>query len=253
MVNRIENLMVTALACGWVSSTGAASTTRSAQADAPSEVQAEVPSEAQTEAPSEAQTEAPSDEQAAAPQSSQETLQSDEDDEGNVSQDIDQRFETEGYVGGYLALLQQTVPTVGFTGSLFVDDDLRFGIDISFGNSEKLFGSFKTRGAALWGAWEISDTTWTKVGFSYSKLERKTTQEPLSVLTKGEDKASKSLEIRNDSMGVDFGIGQLWSASNYSIAVDYLGFTVPVLRLTGVKLPTYSLQFARVSALYNIE
>jgi hypothetical protein len=245
MVNRIENLMVTALACGWVSSTGAASTTRSAQADAPSEVQAEAPSEVQAEAPSEAQAEAT--------QSSSETLQSDEDDEGNVSQDIDQRFETEGYVGGYLALLQQTVPTVGFTGSLFVDDDLRFGIDISFGNSEKLFGSFKTRGAALWGAWEISDTTWTKVGFSYSKLERKTTQEPLSVLTKGEDKASKSLEIRNDSMGVDFGIGQLWSASNYSIAVDYLGFTVPVLRLTGVKLPTYSLQFARVSALYNIE
>lgn len=183
-----------------------------------------------------------------------ETLGSDEaDDSEDLPQDIDERFETEGYVGGYIALLQQTVPTVGFTGSLFLDDDLRLGIDISLGNSEKIFGSFKTRGAALWGAWEISDTTWTKVGLSYSKLERKSAQEPLSVLTKGEDKSDKNLELRNDSLGLDFGVGQLWSGASYSIAVDYVGFTVPVLRLTGEKLPMYSLQLARVAALYNIE
>jgi len=130
---------------------------------------------------------------------------------------------------------------------------LRLGIDISFGNSEKIFGSFKTRGAALWGAWEISDTAWTKVGLSYSKLERKSAQEPLSVLTKGEDKSDKNLELRNDSLGLDFSVGQLWSGASYSIAVDYVGFTVPVLRLTGEKLPTYSLKLARVAALYNIE
>lgn len=170
-----------------------------------------------------------------------------------ASQDIDERFETEGYIGGYLALLQQTVPTVGLTGSLFLDDDLRFGLDVSLGDSEKIFGSFKTRGASIWAAWELSDSYWSKLGLSYSKLERTSDQEPLSVLTKGVDKSKSRTEIRNDSLGVDFGFGQLWSGTKYSIAVDYIGFTVPILRLTGKKLPTYSLQFARFAALYNIE
>lgn len=171
----------------------------------------------------------------------------------DVSQDIDERFETEGYIGGYLALLQQTVPTFGFTGSIFLDDDLRFGLDVSIGDSEIFFGSFKTRGAAIWTAWEISDSYWSKLGVSYSKLDRINDQEPLSVLTKGVDKSKSRTEIRNDSLGVDFGFGQLWSGSKVSIAVDYIGFTVPLLRLTGKKLPTYSLQLARFAALYNIE
>lgn len=233
MVKRNTSLTLLAIAFGWTSSTGLA---QSAQGAADETEETVAPSQVE---PASSQAEESQDEEG--------------DDSDDSSQDIDERFETEGYVGGYLALLQQTVPTVGFTGSLFLDDDLRLGIDISAGNSEKIFGSFKTRGAALWGAWEISDTTWTKVGLSYSKIERKTEQEPLSVLTKGEDKSQAKKEMRNDSLGIDFGIGQLWSGSYYSIAVDYAGFTVPLLRLTGEKLPMYSLQFARVSALYNIE
>lgn len=234
MAKGIENLTLLVVAYGWMPSLGMASATTLQE-----------------------QGTVVQDEGVAQPESAPSTperLQDEVDDEGDdLSLDIDERFETEGYVGGYLALLQQTVPTVGFTGSLFLDDDLRLGIDISFGNSEKIFSSFKTRGAALWGAFEISDTTWTKVGLSYSKIERRTEQEPLSVLTKGEDKSQAKKEMRNDSLGVDFGIGQLWSGSYYSIAIDYVGFTVPLLRLTGEKLPTYSLQFARVSALYNID
>ena len=241
MANRTEIFTLLAVACGWISSVGLASTRLQAQAYTAQSGEAQV-----EESSASTLTETPL--------KSSEMSQSEESDDTEDSpQDIDERFETEGYVGVYFALLQQTVPTAGFTGSLFLDDDLRLGLDISFGNSEKIFGSFKTRGASLWGAWEIADTTWAKAGLSYSKLERKSAQEPLSVLTKGEDKSEKNLEIRNDSLGLDFGIGQLWSGARYSIAVDYIGFTVPVLRLTGEKLPTYSLQVARVSALYNIE
>jgi len=129
MVKGNTSLSLLAIAFGWTSSTGLAQTAQGV-ADETDE----------TVAPSQVE-----------PASSQaEKLQDEEGDDGDdSSQDIDERFETEGYVGGYLALLQQTVPTVGFTGSLFLDDDLRLGIDISVGNSEKIFGSFKTRGAAL--------------------------------------------------------------------------------------------------------
>lgn len=237
MVKKVRSLTVTAVVCGGVCVVPAGvvvAQEQTEQAESASTPEAPVTNTSET---------APDSAMAA----------EDMDDAGDEAQDIDERFETEGYVGGYVALLQQTVPTLGLTGSLFVDDDFQLGLDLWRGSSKSFFGSFKTQGAALWGAWELSDSLWFKTGLSYSKLERPTEQEPLSVLTKGEDNKLAAKEQRNDSLGLDVGFGQSWSAAGYSIAVDYFGFTVPALRLTGEKLPTYSLQLGRVAMLYNIE
>ena len=173
--------------------------------------------------------------------------------DSSASEDIDDRFATEGYLGVYGSLLQQTIPAFGITGSIYLDDDFRFGADISRGSSKFLFGAFKSQGAAVWGAWELADSFWLKSGLSYSRLDKPSAQEPLAALTKGIDKKIPQIEVRSDSLGVDVSFGQLWSYSKFSIAADYLGFTLPVLRLTGPKLPLFALQAARIDVLYNFE
>jgi hypothetical protein len=172
---------------------------------------------------------------------------------GDDSEDIDERFSTEGYVGGYVALLQHTVPTIGITASMYLDDGFRFGADVSRGSSKFLYSSFLTQGASVWGAWELGSRFWLKGGMGYSRLEKPTTQEPLSVLLKGEDGSAERQSDKSDTLGFDVSFGQLWSFPKYSVSVDYLGFTIPLLRLTGPKMPLYSLHAARVELLYNLE
>lgn len=171
----------------------------------------------------------------------------------SASEEIDDRFATEGYLGVYASLLQQTIPAFGMTGSIYLDDDFRVGADISRGRSEILFGRFTSQGAAVWGAWELANSLWLKSGLSYSRLDKPSSQEPLAALMKGIDKNISQNEVRSDSLGADVSFGQLWSYPNFSIAADYLGFTLPVLRLTGPKLPLFALQAARFDFLYNFE
>ncbi|MBM3381638.1 MAG: hypothetical protein FJY29_04270 [Betaproteobacteria bacterium] len=174
-------------------------------------------------------------------------------DSADDAEDIDERFSTEGYVGGYVALLQHTVPTIGLTASMYLDDGFRFGADISRGSSKLLYGAFVTQGASVWGAWELGSRFWLKGGMGYSSLEKPTTQEPLSYLLKGKDSSAEKQEDKSDTLGVDVSFGQLWSFPKYSVSVDYLGFTIPLLRLTGPKMPLYSLHAARLELLYNLE
>lgn len=168
-------------------------------------------------------------------------------------EDIDERFATEGYVGTYAALFQQTVPAVGVTGSIYLDDDFRFGADLSLGGSKGLYGGFKTQGGSVWSAFEITDSFWLKGGLSYVRLDKPTTQDPLSVITKGEDKKLAKNEVRSDALAIDFAFGQLWSRKNYTISADYIGFSLPALRLTGPGLPLFSLNALRFELLYNLE
>lgn len=167
--------------------------------------------------------------------------------------DIDDRFATEGYVGGYVALLQQSVPTIGLSGSIFIDDDLRFGADFSGGQSKGLYGDFKTQNASVWSSVEISDSLWFKSGLSYTSLEKSSSQDPLSVLAKGADEKLTKSEHRIDVLGLDFSLGQLWSRPDYSIYVDYIGFTLPAMQLTGSDKPLFALSAGRVELLYNLD
>lgn len=105
----------------------------------------------------------------------------------------------------------------------------------------------------MWGAWELGSRFWLKGGMGYSSLEKPTTQEPLSYLLKGKDSSAEKQEDKSDTLGVDVSFGQLWSFPKYSVSVDYLGFTIPLLRLTGPKMPLYSLHAARLELLYNLE
>ncbi|NBO39266.1 hypothetical protein EBU99_11870 [bacterium] len=166
---------------------------------------------------------------------------------------IDDRFSTEGYVGVYGAVLQNTVPTLGLTGSLFLDEDFRVGLDFSLGRSKGLYGSFETQGAGVWGATEVADSLWLKTGLSFARIDRPSVQEPLSVLFKGEDESLEKLKLRSDSLGFDVALGQMWNFSRTTVSVDYLGFNLPLLRLTGPKLPVFTLHAARVEFLYNYE
>lgn len=169
------------------------------------------------------------------------------------SESIDDRFAIEGYLGFYGSLLQQTVPTVGLTGSVYVDDEIRFGADISRGQSKALFGDFKTQGGSVWLAMEMADSLWLKGGVSYTRLDKPTSQEPMSVLLEGENKKNPGAAVRNDFLGLDVAFGQMWVFPRSSISVDYAGFTLPALRLTGPKLPLFGVQVARAEWLYNFE
>ncbi|MEY3902197.1 MAG: hypothetical protein RL189_1503 [Pseudomonadota bacterium] len=166
--------------------------------------------------------------------------------------DIDDRFSTEGYAGIFVAALQNTVPSLGLSGSVYLDDDFRTGLDIWAGNSKGAFSSFKTQGAGLWTAWEVSERLWLKGGFSYSRLDRPSEQEPLAALTGSKD-MSKKQTVRTDTIQADLSLGQLWSFTGYSISVDYFGFSTPFLTLTGPKHTMFNIHALRVDFLYDID
>lgn len=166
---------------------------------------------------------------------------------------IDDRFAIEGYLGFYGSLLQQTVPTLGLTGSVYLDDEIRFGADVSRGQSKALFGDFKTQGGSVWLAMEMADSLWLKGGVSYTRLDKPTSQEPVSVLLEGNNKKTTGGAVRNDFLGLDVAFGQMWVFPRSSVSVDYAGFTLPALRLTGPKLPLFGVQLARAEWLYNFE
>jgi hypothetical protein len=169
------------------------------------------------------------------------------------SESIDDRFAIEGYLGIYGAFLQQTLPTWGLTGSVYLDDELRFGADLSRGSSKAFFSDFRTQGGSVWAAMEMADSFWLKGGLSYTRLDKPTSQEPLSVLLEGKNKNSTGGAVRSDFLGLDVAIGQMWVFPKYSVSVDYAGFTLPALRLTGPKLPLFGVQLARAEFLYNFE
>jgi hypothetical protein len=166
--------------------------------------------------------------------------------------DIDDRFSTEGYAGLFVAALQNTVPSLGLSGSVYLDDDFRTGLDVWLGNSKGAFSSFKTQGAGLWTAWEVSERLWLKGGFSYSRLDRPSDQEPLAALTGSKD-TSKKQTVRTDTIQADLSLGQLWSFTGYSVSVDYFGFSTPFLTLTGPKHTMFNIHALRVDFLYDID
>lgn len=165
---------------------------------------------------------------------------------------IDNRFTTEGFVGIFGAGLQNSVPSLGLTASIFLDDDFRAGIDLWRGNSKPVFSSFKSQGAGVWAAQEMADSLWIKGGLSYSRLERPTSQQPLSALFGGKESSDRR-SSRTDAMQLDVGVGQLWSLPHFSVAVDYVGFSFPFMILTGPKPSAFSLNALRVEILYDIE
>lgn len=166
--------------------------------------------------------------------------------------DIDDRFSTEGYAGIFVAALQNTVPSLGLSGSVYLDDDFRTGLDLWAGNSKGAFSSFKTQGAGLWTAWEVSEQLWLKGGFSYSRLDRPSDQEPLAALTGSKD-TSKKQTVRTDTIQADISLGQLWSFTGFSLSVDYFGFSTPFLTLTGPKHTMFNIHALRVDFLYDID
>lgn len=166
--------------------------------------------------------------------------------------DVDDRFSTEGFAGVYAAALQNSVPSLGITASIFLDDDFRTGIDLWSGRSKGLFSSFSTQGAGLWAAWEIKDRLWMKGGMSYSRLDRPTGQDPLAALIRAKDTSVKS-PLRSDFLQADLSIGQLWSFQKFSLAVDYFGFSFPFMVLTGVRQSAFSVHALRADFLYDID
>ncbi|MEN9827326.1 MAG: hypothetical protein RI953_3071 [Pseudomonadota bacterium] len=166
--------------------------------------------------------------------------------------DIDDRFTTEGYVGAYVAGLQSTLPSLGITASIFLDDDFRAGIDLWKGQSKVLFSSFKSQGAGLWSAWELDGRFWLKGGLSYLSLERPTGQDPFPALTKAKD-TSDQRPVRTDSIALDASFGQLWTFTKFSIGADYFGFSLPFMTLTGPKQSLFNIHALRVEFLYDID
>ncbi|MFZ9521178.1 MAG: hypothetical protein ACO3A4_11950 [Silvanigrellaceae bacterium] len=178
--------------------------------------------------------------------------QSQDKDDDMDAGDIDDRFATEGYVGAYVAGLQGTIPSLGVTASVFLDDDFRAGIDIWKGQSKAFFSSFKSQGAGLWSAWELNGQFWLKGGLSYLSLERPTGQDPLPALTKANDTTEKS-STRIDSISLDASIGQLWTFSKFSIGADYVGFSLPFMTLVGEKKSLFNVHALRFEFLYDID
>lgn len=166
--------------------------------------------------------------------------------------DIDDRFTTEGYVGAYVAALQGTVPSLGITGSIFLDDDFRAGIDLWKGGSKPLFSSFTSQGAGLWSAWEIDGRFWLKGGLSYLSLERPTGQDPFPAMTHAKD-TSDPRPVRTDSIAFDASFGQLWTFTRFSIGAEYFGFSLPFMTLTGPKQSMFNIHALRVEVLYDID
>lgn len=166
--------------------------------------------------------------------------------------DVDDRFSTEGFAGVYAAALQNSVPSLGITASIFLDDDFRTGIDLWTGRSKGFFSSFSTQGAGLWAAWELKDRLWMKGGLSYSRLDRPTGQEPLAALFRAKD-TSDQRSLRSDFLQADLSVGQLWSFQKFSLAVDYLGFSFPFMVLTGVRQSAFNLHAMRADFLYDID
>lgn len=165
---------------------------------------------------------------------------------------LDERFSTEGYVGLFVAGLQSSLPAVGLTASVFLDNDLRAGLDLWRGKSSPFFSSFQSQGTGLWTAWEFHDTVWLKGGVSYSRLDRPTGREPLSVLVGTKDN-SVQRPVRTDALQVDVSVGQLWTFSHMSVAADYLGFSLPFLTMLGPKQTVFNVHALRVDFLYDID
>jgi hypothetical protein len=165
---------------------------------------------------------------------------------------IDDRFSTEGYAGLYAAALQSSVPALGLTGSIYLAEDLRAGMDLWRGQSKGLFSSFRTQGGGLWTAWELDGSVWLKGGLSYFRLDRPTAQEPMSALLNSKDTTAPQA-VRSDSIQIDLSVGQLWSLENFSLSADYVGFSVPFVTLTGPKQSMFNVHALRIEVLYDID
>jgi hypothetical protein len=166
--------------------------------------------------------------------------------------DIDDRFSTDGYAGVYFSLLQSSVPSLGLTGSIYLDDDLRAGIDFWRGRSKGFFSSFSTQGAGLWLTWELGDRFWMKGGLNYSRLERPTAKEPLAELFGSKAKVDPR-PARTDSIEANMSVGQLWTFQKFTVSTDYLGFSLPFMTLTGPKQSSLNLLLMKADFLYNLE
>ncbi len=172
--------------------------------------------------------------------------------DADAAADIDDRFTTEGYAGVFLSAMQSSVPSLGLTGSIFLDDDFRAGIDFWRGRSKGLFSSFTSQGAGLWVSFELGDRFWMKGGLSYSRIDRPTSQEPLAALFKSKGSIDPR-PSRTDSIQADFALGQLWTFQKFTLATDYLGFSLPFMTLTGPKQSSFNLVALRADILYNID
>jgi hypothetical protein len=169
-----------------------------------------------------------------------------------AASEIDDRFSTDGYAGVYVSALQSSVPSMGLTGSIYLDDDLRAGFDFWRGSSNGLFSSFTTQGAGLWVTWELGDRFWMKGGLNYSRLDRPTAKEPLAALFNSKAKVD-SKPARTDSIEANVAVGQLWTFKTFTVATDYLGFSLPFMTLTGPKQSSLNIQLLRADFLYNLE
>lgn len=172
--------------------------------------------------------------------------------DADAASEIDDRFTTEGYAGVFLSAMQSSIPSLGLTGSIFLDDDFRAGIDFWRGRSKGLFSSFTSQGAGLWVSFELGDRFWMKGGLSYSRLDRPTSQEPLAALFKSKGSVDPR-PSRTDSIQADFALGQLWTFQKFTLSTDYLGFSLPFMTLTGPKQSSFNLVALRADLLYNID
>lgn len=172
--------------------------------------------------------------------------------DADAAAEIDDRFTTEGYAGVFLSAMQSSIPSLGLTGSIFLDDDFRAGIDLWRGRSKGVFSSFTSQGAGLWVSFELGDRFWMKGGLSYSRLDRPTSQEPLASLFKSKGSIDPR-PSRTDSIQADVALGQLWTFQKFTLATDYLGFSLPFMTLTGPKQSSFNLVALRTELLYNID
>jgi hypothetical protein len=172
--------------------------------------------------------------------------------DSEAASDIDDRFSTDGYAGVYFAALQSSVPALGLTGSIYLDDDLRAGIDFWRGSSKAVFSSFSSQGAGLWVSWELGDRFWMKGGLNYSRLDRPTAREPLAALFGSKTKVD-TRPSRTDSIEANIVAGQLWTFKTFSVSTDYVGFSWPFMTLTGPKQSSLNLTLLKADFLYNIE